>query len=227
MTTLVKTFFVTMTQNIDLRLKCPFTMLISGPSNCGKTTFTLNLLKRCEEILNSKPGRVYWFYKIDQKVVQEGQSYIHQYENKMCTMEWLQENQPPKNSILVIDDMALEATADTAKLFSVGSHHYSVNIVFLCQNLFTKNQYFRDISLNSTYVILFKNVRDKQQVSNFAKQFAPQQNKGFLAIFGEATKSPYSYIILDNHQVTNNSHRIISNYFQENNLPISMWRLNE
>ena len=216
-----------MTQNIDLRLKCPFTMLVSGPSNCGKTTFTLKLLKQRDEVLNKKPGMVYWFYKIDQKVVNSAGADIHQFENKMCTMEWLQENQPPPNSIIIIDDMALDATADTAKLFSVGSHHYNVNIIFLCQNLFTKNQYFRDISLNSTYVTLFKNVRDKQQISNFAKQFAPRQNKHFLAIFSVATEDPHSYMILDNHQKTNNSHRIISNYFQENNKPITIWKLNE
>ena len=215
-----------MTQNIGLQLKCPFTMLISGPSNCGKTTFTLNLLKRSQETLDIKPGLVYWFFKIDQKAVTEAGPYIHQYENKMCTMDWLEENQPPKNSIIVIDDMALEATADTAKLFSVGSHHYHINIIFLCQNLFTRNQFFRDISLNSTYVVLFKNVRDKQQVSNFAKQFAPQQNKQFLSIFSEATQEPYTYLILDNHQKTNNLHRIISNYFQENSKPISLWKIN-
>ena len=119
--------------------------------------------------------------------------------------------------------MALEATADTAKLFSIGSHHYHVNIIFLCQNLFTQNNFFRDISLNSTYIILFKNVRDKQQITNFAKQFAPGKNKSFLNIFTNATSEPHSYLFLDNHQKTADSHRILSNYLEENNRPITIW----
>ncbi len=211
-------------QAIDLRLKSPFSMLVSGPSNCGKTTFVLNLLQTRHDIYDAPPGRVYWFYKVFQNSFNNA-SFIDHFENKMCTMEWLQENRVPKNSTIVIDDMALEATDDTAKLFSVGSHHYNVNIIFLCQNLFTQNRFFRDISLNSTYVLLFKNVRDKQQVSNFAKQFAPGKNKSFLNIFQSATTEPYSYLLLDNHQKTDDDHRILSNYLREQNKPISIWLL--
>ena len=51
-------------QNIDLRLKCPFTMLASGPSSCGKTTFVSSLLKRSKTIYNKQSGNIYWFYKV-------------------------------------------------------------------------------------------------------------------------------------------------------------------
>lgn len=212
------------TQNVDMRLKCPFSMLVSGPSNCGKTSFVLELLKQRHKLYNKTVGKVFWFYKVFQNNFTEV-DFIDQMENKMCTMEWLQDNQVPEYSTIVIDDMALEATDDTAKLFSVGSHHYKVNIIFICQNLFTQNKFFRDISLNSTYVVLFKNVRDKQQISNFAKQFAPGKNKSFLNIFTTATKEPHSYLLLDNHQQTNDNHRIISNYLLENGTPITIWLL--
>lgn len=212
-------------RDIDIRLKCPFTMLVSGPSSSGKTTFVSNLLQKRKDIYNKQSGDIYWFYKVQNDEFEQNLNLPVHFYNKMVTMNWLEENDIPPNSTIVIDDMALEATEDTAKLFSVGSHHYNINIIFLCQNLFTKNQYFRDISLNSTYVVLFKNVRDKLQITNFAKQFAPGQNKTFVEIFKKATKNPYSYILLDNHQRTPDELRILSNYLQEDGNPVRVWLL--
>ena len=53
---------------LDLRLKNPFTMLVSGPIACGKTTFTRELLIQ-RNLLNTKPThRVYYFYKVSQPI---------------------------------------------------------------------------------------------------------------------------------------------------------------
>ena len=145
----------------------------------------------------------------------------------MVTMNWIKEHKLAPNSTIVNDDMASEATEDTAQLFSVGSHHYNVNIMFLCRNLFSKNQYFRDISLNSTYVVLFKNVRDTLQITNFVKQFAPGCNKAFVEIFAKATKNPFTYLLLDNHQKPTDELHILSNYLQENGNPVCLWLLKD
>ena len=49
----------------------------------------------------------------------------------MCIMEWLEIN-AKLNSAIVIDDMASsEATDDTAKLFTVDSHHLKLNVIFI------------------------------------------------------------------------------------------------
>ena len=206
-----------------MRLKCPFPMLISGPSNCGKTTFVIQLLNERKNAFKTNSNNIYWFYKVYQDAFKHIEKEITSFENEMCTIAWLEKNSVPPNSTIVIDDMALESTEDTAKLFSIASHHFKINIIFLCQNLFTKNKYFCDISLNSTYVVLFKNIGDKQQISNFAKQFAPGKNKEFLQMFNEATEEPHSYLILDNHQKTIEDHQIISNYLQDNNKSITLW----
>ena len=210
-------------QDLDMRLKCPFTMLISGPSNCGKTTFVIKLLNDRKNAFNTNSNNIYWFCKVYQDAFKDIEKEITSFENKMCIMAWLEKNSVPPNSTIVIDDMALESTEDTAKIFSIASHHFKINIIFLCQNLFTKNKYFHDISLNSTYVVLFKNICDKQQIINFAKQFAPGKNKECLQMFNEATEEPHSYLFLDNHEKTIEDHQIISNYLQENNKTITLW----
>ena len=82
---------------------------------------------------------------------------VEQFIEGMCTMAWISENvDKNENCTIVIDDMALQATADTAQIFTVASHHNRVNVIFICQNIFTKNDHFREMSLNATYLILFK-----------------------------------------------------------------------
>lgn len=213
--------------NLDLRLKCPFTMMVSGPSSSGKSTFVKELVLRRSVLYNEKPGKVFWFYKVYQDMYNEmiQLGIVDEFVEGMCTMDWLKENST-ENCTVIIDDMALEVTDDTAKLFSIGSHHHKANIIFISQNLFSKNNYFRDISLNSTYHIIFKNPRDKSSIKNFAKQFAPGQTKEFAKIFTQATKQPHSYLMIDYHQKTMEDLRIISNYLQESNNPIQIFKLN-
>ena len=43
-------------------------------------------------------------------------------------------------------------------------------------------------------------MRDKLQITNFAKQFTPGLNKAFVEIFVKASKNPYTYLLLDNNQ---------------------------
>ena len=57
--------------------------------------------------------------------------------------------------LLVLDDLMNEADQTVANLFTKGSHHRNVNVVFLAQNLFSKNKFARTISLNAHYMVLF------------------------------------------------------------------------
>lgn len=210
--------------SLDLRLKCPFSMIVCGPSNCGKTTWVTNLLRQQKEVFNVPSTDIIWFYRVWQESYEKNRDIIANFVQGMCTMEWLENNAKP-NSTIVIDDMASEATDDTAKIFTVGSHHFKVNVIFITQNLFPKNKSFRDISLNATYLVLFKNVNDKLQISTFASRYSPGNKKAFMAVYNAITKKPHTYMILDNHQETNDEYRILSNYLNESQEPLSVWIL--
>ena len=62
-----------------------------------------------------------------------------------------------------------------ANLFTKGSHHRNVSVVFLAQNLFPKNKFARTMSLNAHYIVLFKNPKDTSQFANLARQMYPKQ----------------------------------------------------
>src|SRR5204863_4965812 len=64
--------------------------------------------------------------------------------------------QDNKRRLVVIDDLMAETDERVTKLFTKGSHHRNVSVMYLVQNLFGKNKEQRTISLNSHYIVLFK-----------------------------------------------------------------------
>ena len=70
------------------------------------------------------------------------------------------------------------------------------------QNLFPKNKESRTISLNSQYIVVFKNPRDVSQMTTLAKQMYPGRVKFDQEAFADATSTPYGYILVDLKQDT-------------------------
>ena len=89
--------------------------------------------------------------------------------------------------------------------FSRGRHD-NLSVVYLTQNLFHKNQ--RSISLNSDYIIIFKNVRDKSQFIHLAKQVMSSNTKFLNWAYKDATEQPHSYLILDLKPETDDKYRV-------------------
>ena len=65
-----------------------------------------------------------------------------------------------------------------AKLFTKKSYHGNLSVIYIVQNLFHQSKDHRTISLNASYLVLTKNVRDASQVIHLAlvsKADLPQQ----------------------------------------------------
>ena len=83
-------------------------------------------------------------------------------------------------------------------LFTNGKH-LSLSVVFVSQNLFYNGKKCRTISLNSTYIVTFKNPRDQSQIHHLACQMFPSKSKFLQVAYEDATKDPYGYLFLDFH----------------------------
>ena len=55
----------------------------------------------------------------------------------------------------------------------------------------------RNLSLNSHYLVLFKNPRDRHQISVLARQMYPGNTKFLLEAYNDATKQAFGYLLLD------------------------------
>ena len=49
--------------------------------------------------------------------------------------------------------------AITQNLFTIGCHHMNISCIFITQNLYNQEKFARSITLNTTHLILFENIR--------------------------------------------------------------------
>ena len=83
------------------------------------------------------------------------------------------------------------------------------------QNLFPPGKEARTRSLNTHYLVLFKNPRDKSQVEFLARQISPRNPKTLIQVFEAATEKPHSYLFLDLAQECLDEYRLRSNLFDK------------
>lgn len=203
---------------VNLQLKNPYTMMIAGPTKCGKTTFVGNLLKNFHDVYTKPPNKVFYFYNQIPPSDLNIRFNVHEFIEGLPTMKFLRDMYVMfgRNLTIVIDDQALNVNKGIAELFSVGSSRYFANIIFITQNLFGQKNENRDISKNCSYFVLCKNPRDSASVYTFFRQSYPRKYTAMTQAYDEATGQPYTYLFVDMHQETPDEHRILSNIFSEN-----------
>jgi predicted ATPase len=206
----------------DTRLKTSFNCLVSGPTGSGKTTFVKNLLTIGDQIFTQKPQKVFLFYKAmqDMYLEMEKNGLIDEMidvQNGMPSLDDIHMMvEPFKNeggSMIIFDDSMSAVNSDTELLFCNLSHHDNCSIIFMTQNLFFQDKVFRTMSLNSHYIVLMKNERDKQQISILGRQISPTNSNHIIKAYEDATKEPYDYLLLDFSPETNSLIRLRSKIF--------------
>jgi hypothetical protein len=75
---------------------------------------------------------------------------------------------------VILDDVYSQQVCN---LFTKGSHHRNISVISITQNLFHQGRYCRDISLNTKYIVVLKNVRDKSQFRHLARQVYPENSE--------------------------------------------------
>ena len=213
-------------ESFEFELQNPFTMCIAGPTKSGKTTFVGNLLKSAHLIFTKTPNKVFYFYNQCEPEDANLQNCVYEFIKGLPSENWVTETYDTygPNTTIVIDDQALHINKVIAELFTVNSSRQKCNVIYITQNLFSRKDEAREISLNCSYFVLFKNPRDSLTVQSFFKQYDPGNSKILLEIYQEATEKPYSYLFIDLHQRTLKENRLLSNIFEENNNPPMLYR---
>lgn len=203
--------------SMEGRLLAPFSMGIFASRQSGKTVFTKNLLLNQDRLISPPFKKVIWIYKTWQDTIfnelQNQTLFEIQFADDLPNFDVMGKQE---NTVVVIDDFMTEAAQNgqVQSLFTRG-RHLNLSVIYLAQNLFHKGKHSRDMSLNTDYIVLFKNTRDASQIMHLSRQMYPSNSKFLTWAFHNATKEPYSYLFLDLKPYTNESLRVRSNILNE------------
>ena len=170
--------------------------------------FVKRLIEHADVMIHPSPERVVWCYGEWQPLYATLPSVDFR--------EGLPEPSlfdPNQRTLVVVDDLMAEADGRLTQLFTKGSHHRNISVVYIVQNLFNKTKDHRTISLNAHYLVLFKNPRDASQITTIAKQMAPGHTQVVREAFNDATSEPYGYLLVDFKQATPDHLRLRTKLF--------------
>jgi hypothetical protein len=192
---------------MPLQLLHPATMIVAGPTSCGKTVFTTNLVK--SDLFDVHFDEIIWCYSESGSVQNKLPNVTY---NEGLPTDDMFDGRP---KLLVLDDLMHEAGDSVAKIFTKKSHHCNVSVVLINQNLFPRSKHARDMALNSHYLVMFYNPRDPSQPNHVARQSFPQNPKFFMDAYHQATSVPHGYLFADYKQSTPKDRRLSTNIFHE------------
>ena len=201
-------------------LRHPFTCQVVGATGSGKTQFVKKLLEHRQTLIEPTPGRIIFWYSEWQPMYTQLSSTVPGIEFHQGIPEELDDRDyldTEIHNLIVIDDLIQQSIKDKriTNLFTRGSHHRNLSIILITQNMFQQGSESRTISLNTLYLVLFKNVRDQTQVNHLARQMYPGNPNKLLQAYRSAVSKPYGYLLIDLKADTDDKCRLRPNAFDQ------------
>lgn len=196
---------------MDVRWKHPWTSVVAGPTSCGKSVFVKNFLRYIDQMSDTKFDRIIVYFAEWQPTYKEYGQNIEFREGLPQSSDFDSDKKP---KLIIIDDLMKESSnSSICDLFTKGSPYKNLSVIYITQNIFHQGRGQRDISLNTNYIVLFKNPRDRAQIQHLARQIWPDNPKYVQEAYMDATSKPHGYLFLDLKQATPDNCRIRTDIF--------------
>ena len=204
-------------------------LVLSGATRSGKTYFTHKLLCSLEQtFISPAPKDILFCYAIYQPLYDKLQAdvknlILHQgLPSEDEIEEWYCEKDPNVHKLIVLDDLShlIVNNQNIELLLTQGSHHKNISVIIITQNLFNNGKYARSQSLNTQYFIIFRNIRDGNQIKCLSRQLFPSTPNKVVLAYEDAIKEQYGYLVIDVHPFSNDKYRLRTKIFPTEDLII-------
>jgi hypothetical protein len=190
-------------------------IVIQGCSSSGKTILCSQILLQSAEVFVTQPSLVIFCYKTWQTVYSTLQDKLPNIiflsslptESELKTLV-----DGHDHSIFVVDDMQMEINNNPffSDLFTRISHHFNISTILLLQEV-VKGKFGGHLNKNCHYTFLMRSMRNAYTIRSLGIQVGDYKN--LYAAYREATKIPFSYLLISTHPQTDDSLRYRSNIF--------------
>lgn len=159
-------------------------------------------------MITPSPTKIIWCHGEEQETHKDLPSEVLLFEG----LEGLKEIDRKERNLVILDDLMHQVgnNSDVSELFTKGSHHRNLSVILIVQNMFFQSKVMRTMSLNSHYMVLFKNPRDAGQIRSLSSQLFPGKSLYLVDAYKQATSRPHGYLLLDLTQSTLEKYRVLS-----------------
>ena len=205
-----------------LKFISPTSLYVCGVSQSGKSEFVRKLLLKADFMFTQKADLIVYCYSEEEASLADLKERLPKliFHHGLPTREdisgWCSTD-GSFHTIIVIDDMIqkLVDSQDICYLTTALCHHRNLSSIITSQNVYQQGKYAKTISLNSHYLILFRNPRDNLQIQCVGRQIYPGQNRFFLDNYKRVTARKYGYLVVELSPHANEKYRLRSNVFPE------------
>lgn len=196
------------------RMKHGSTILVAGAGNSGKTFFLIDLMKNKDKVFDKQIDKIIYVYNSNYQPVFDEYKKSHFDAVFVPTVEEAEgEIETGKNCFIIFDDQMLRLENDRnfntyiSDFWIQRAHHCNLTVCLVSQNLYSKA--LRSIFLNTTYLVVFKMVRDKSQLQYLNRQYMPGARTFLISSMDIATKdNPHKYLLFDFNSCTPDRFRL-------------------
>ena len=194
---------------MSVRLEWPSSCIISGPSWAGKTELLFKLITNIRDLYVLQPEQLVYYYG------GPWHSAFTPYKNRVKFISGtpvISDYEDSKPTLMILDDLLSQCSEKSANqvitdIFTRDSHHLNISVLLVTQNFFAPC--LRTISLNAQYIVLFRNIRDTNQIGVLARHiYGAKKSQVFMEAYDDATSKPYGYLFVDLHPKSNNLLRL-------------------
>jgi hypothetical protein len=192
-----------MGEPVAIRLSSPSCSVIFGATSCGKSHLTKRILQHCNDIYDKPVNKILYCYTVFQPLFETMEKEMPNltFHKGAPSEQYIDEFvSGGGHNVCVLDDMqsVVASSPEMEQLFTIWSHHKSVSVLLILQNLYVSGKYARSLALQAHYLWAMKSLRDQTQLAYLSRQIYPGKSRLIPEVFADVMKmDKYPYLMID------------------------------